>query len=129
MKRTITIIFIIIASLGLYWIYHESFFVKNNFIKYTGISEFIIESQYYDDSQSFIKVIVSTQGKQELLRKHHFESSTINMKGKVACPFIQYDNKDFVYFVDDKNKGQYGYILYCLKKDDNSLILYEYYGD
>jgi len=128
--KNILIITVFIVTLSIcYWIYHDSTFVKNNFIKYTGVSEFVIESQYYDNSQSFIKVIVTSQSKQELLSKYKFESSTINLKGRVPCPFIQYDNKEFVYYVDDKNSRQYGYLLYCLSKSDNSLILYEYFGD
>ena len=129
-KKTILVLcFLICVFIIIYWWTYSSNFVKNNLIKYTGVTEFILEAEYYDNGQSFIKVILTDQDRIALLKKHKFELSTDKLKGKVTCPYIQYSNNDYLYFVDVTNGGQYGYILYCLKRSDNTLILYEYFGD
>jgi hypothetical protein len=130
-KISILVIGVIIVCLSLvaYWKADNATFVKSNLIKYTGVKDFIFESEYNDAGQSFIKVILNDSDRRKFLNKYKFESSLDKLKGKVKCPYIQYNNSDFLYFVNNNNGRQYGYILYCLSKRDNTFILYEYFGD
>lgn len=128
-KIILIIVFLTCVAAVIYWKIYDATFVKSNLIKYTNIKDFIFEADYYDNSQSFIKVIITDQDRNALLKKHNFETSLEKLKGRVKCPYIQYNNTNYVYFVDDNNGRQYGYILYCLNAKDNTFILYEYFGD
>lgn len=126
-KILVVLLILIITYIG-YILYHDSSFVENNFKKYTGVNEYIVKVEFYDDFHSYIETIVPNSNKRILLQKFKFENSLSKLKGRVEPSFIT-ENPNFVYYVIEDGYGPYGYVLFALEKDGNTFIVYEAYGN
>jgi hypothetical protein len=128
-KILFTILTFLIIIFIVRWIYHDANFVKNNFMKYTGINdEFIVRTTYYDNYQSYIETVISNTHKRKMLSKFTFENTLVKLKGKVECSFIS-ETPGYEYYIIEDGYGPYGYILFALEKEGNTLKVYEMYGN
>jgi hypothetical protein len=133
MKRNIYLaigIFLLLMMSYKLWAYfHDKKFVEENLTTYTKIKDFKVKNKYFDDQQSYIEVTISNSDKIKLLNKFKFESTfEKKLKGEAQCNFIS-EKKAFVYYLDLDRYGPYGYILFAVEKDGNTLELYEMYGN
>jgi hypothetical protein len=83
----------------------------------------------HKDHFCYIETLIHEEDKQKILNKYKFELFPINWKGNVESEFIPKDENDFLYFLDDKKHGMYGYVLYFMSRKDNTLIVYQFFGD
>lgn len=132
MKRLLFIAILILGLLGgsivIYFKYSEGTFVENNFVKYTGIDEYIILTNYHDDFQSYFEALISQSNKRILSDKFLFVGNLEKLKGRVEPNFIT-ENDSFIYYIIEDGYGPYGYILFALEKDGLTLKVYEFYGN
>lgn len=128
-KILLIVLLIIAVIIAGKWIYHDTHFVENNFKEYTGIKEeFIIRAQFYNTYESYIETIITDSEKNKLLKKISFKEKYKPLKSDSSCPFIV-ESADFVYYLNDHSYGPYGYILFALEKNGNTLKVYEMYGN
>jgi hypothetical protein len=124
----ISILFSLVAFI-VYWKYHDLNFVEKNLKAYTGLENHILKFQFFNDSESFIEVLISNQDKLNLLKKFKFEKSfEEKLAGRIACPYLK-DSDDFNYFLIEDGYGPYGYVLICLENKGNTLQVYEFFAD
>ena len=104
-------------------------YVERSFVTLTDIKNFENKSSVHKDHYCYIKTLIHEEDKKKILNKFKFELFPINWKGNVVSDFIPKDENDFLYFLDDKGHGMYGYVLYFMSKRDNTLIVYQFFGD
>ena len=128
-KGTFIFIFIAFSTFKVWEYFHDKNFVKENLTTYTNITNFVVKREYFDDYQSYIEVTISKEDRQKLLSKYKFEKTFVSkLRGEVQCKFIS-ENEDYLYYLDLDGYGPYGYILYAIQKNGNTLKLYEMYGN
>ena len=129
MKKYIIISLVLILSTIIFWIiYRENTFVEKNFVKYTGINEFILKKSFADDHQSYIETTITNDEKEKLKKKFKFEVNLDKLKGRVPSEYIS-EEDNYIYSVIEDGYGPYGYILFALEKKGNTLKVYEWYGN
>ena len=131
MKKKIWITATVIGFISILLFYinrHDSSFVEKNFTKYTGIDTFKTLKKYNDDHQSYIETIISKNNQSKLKNRFGFEDNLLKLKGKVESPFIN-ENQRYSYFLIEDGYGPYGYILFALEKESDTLKVYELYGN
>jgi hypothetical protein len=131
--KKIVIILVIVA--GLYFgnkllnDYLFKQYEKSSFIRLTGINNFQVISRVHDNHHCYVKALVSPKDKQLLLNKHYYESFPLNLRGNVQCDYEFSKGESFQYYLEDKGHGFLAYVLYLVSKNDNTVILYQNFGD
>jgi hypothetical protein len=126
-KILIGLLIAIICCVG-YILHYSSTFVEKNFKKHTGVKEYIVKVSSYNDFDSYIETIIFNSDKRTLLQKFKFENNLSKLKGRVEPGFVS-ENPNFIYYVIEDGYGPYGYVLFALEKEGNTLIVYEAYGN
>lgn len=106
---------------------HTCTTTKVDIKKYVDLKEYVVRCGYYDDHQAYYEVIISNSDKRTLLQKYKFEDNLSKLQGRFEPAFVS-ENPNYVYYVNPNGQGMYGYILYALEKNGNTLIIYEVYG-
>jgi hypothetical protein len=112
-----------------YWHHLFNTYPKKTFIILTGITKFEVKSTYHNDQDCYIETIISSADKQRVLNKFHFKPTPVDFEGNMTAEHLPKNVTDFLYCLDDKNKGLYAYNLYLVSKKDNTLIVYQCFGD
>lgn len=130
-KTHVLLLFIItlVVSMFIYNHYLYTSYVKKHFIELTGITTFETKANFRKENYSVFETIISDNDKRRIMRKFRFESFPIKPNGKVRCNYIPANENDFLYFMDDKGHGVYGYVLYFISKKGNTFIAYENFDD
>jgi hypothetical protein len=133
LKKVLIVVLIIFLGVITYSIlilvYDDHTFVENNFKKYTGVKDhYIVRINYHTNHSSYIEAIISNSDKRMLLNKFKFEDNLSKLRGRVEPEFLT-ENPNYVYYVIEDGYGPYGYIVFALEKNGNTLIVYELAGN
>ena len=132
LKKIHILLLLIIISVFIFFIYNHylyTSYVNKHFIELTGITNFETEVNFRKDNYSVIETIISDADKKRIMQKFRFEPFPIKPNGKVRCNYLPANENDFLYFMDDKGYGVYGYVMYFISKNGNTLITYENFDD
>jgi hypothetical protein len=116
--------FILLAYLS----YRNASFVEKNFVRFTGVTEFIVKTNFHNNHESYIETVISNSNKGLVLEKFAFRDDLSELRGHVEASFTT-ENANYQYFVKKSDGNPYGYVLLALEKKGNTFIMYEIYGN
>jgi hypothetical protein len=129
-KLTLGFALIIVVGIIGYLAILNITYVNRTIKKYTLINEYTLIEKVHDNHQWYAKLSISRVDGERLSKLHNFKYGYTAkvIAGKSQNDYIK-DCANCWYYLDDKNHGVYGYVLYCLSEDKKQLEIYEEFGD
>jgi hypothetical protein len=128
--KYLAVIIVILLSIAIYKLKghgDQKMYDRNNMVKVTGITQFVLRSEYHDDRESYFNIQISDSDKRKLISKFQFDDNLEKLNGKIPCPFIR-QKKTYKYCVNLTGYGPYGYSILTLEKTGNGVEYFELYG-
>ena len=129
-KLTLGGILVIVIGVIAYFKFLNVTYIDRTIKSYTNVNDYSIKEKIHNNHEWYAKISISKTDGDSLLKRYPFKQSyTIKaIAGKVQQDYIK-ECPDCWYYIEDKEAGLYGYILYCLSSDKMQLEIYQAFGD